>query len=98
VLDFRGRVTQPSVKNFQLVHESDENYIIMQFGRVAEHEFTMDYQYPMSALQVSRGASPKAPTHKLLPFLPPRHSRWRSAALMASWPWSEVRLAQIMFR
>jgi len=51
VLDFRGRVTQASVKNFQLVHESDENYIIMQFGRVGENEFTMDYQYPMSALQ-----------------------------------------------
>eukprot|EP00043_Microstomoeca_roanoka_P006144 m.60566 g.60566 ORF g.60566 m.60566 type:complete len:408 (+) comp13294_c0_seq1:393-1616(+) len=51
VLNFGGRVTRASVKNFQIVHESDENYIILQFGRVEEHGFTMDFQYPMSALQ-----------------------------------------------
>ncbi|TGZ38239.1 hypothetical protein CRM22_011296 [Opisthorchis felineus] len=51
VLNFYGRVTQASVKNFQIIHESDLNYIIMQFGRVAEDEFTMDYSYPMCALQ-----------------------------------------------
>ncbi|EGD74472.1 hypothetical protein PTSG_05836 [Salpingoeca rosetta] len=51
VLNFGGRVTRPSVKNFQIIHESDTDYIILQFGRVEEHEFTMDYQYPMSALQ-----------------------------------------------
>jgi hypothetical protein len=33
------------VKNFQIVHESDTDYIIMQFGRVAEDIFTMDYRY-----------------------------------------------------
>lgn len=27
------------------------DYIIMQFGRVAEDVFTMDYRYPMCALQ-----------------------------------------------
>lgn len=27
------------------------DYIIMQFGRVAEDVFTMDYNYPMCALQ-----------------------------------------------
>ena len=36
---------QASVKNFQIVHESDVDYIIMQFGRVAEDIFTMDYRY-----------------------------------------------------
>ncbi|XP_037804882.1 tubby protein homolog [Penaeus monodon] len=51
VLNFHGRVTQASVKNFQIVHESDVEYIIMQFGRVAEDVFTMDYRYPMCALQ-----------------------------------------------
>ncbi|XP_066952998.1 protein king tubby 1 isoform X4 [Macrobrachium rosenbergii] len=51
VLNFHGRVTQASVKNFQIVHESDVDYIIMQFGRVAEDVFTMDYRYPMCALQ-----------------------------------------------
>lgn len=51
VLNFHGRVTQASVKNFQIVHDSDPEYVIMQFGRVAEDVFTMDYRYPMCALQ-----------------------------------------------
>lgn len=51
VLNFGGRVTQASVKNFQIVHESDPNYIIMQFGRIDDDEFTMDFRYPMSAVQ-----------------------------------------------
>ncbi|KAK3773320.1 hypothetical protein RRG08_023206 [Elysia crispata] len=51
VLNFHGRVTQASVKNFQIVHDNDVDYIVMQFGRVAEDVFTMDYNYPMCALQ-----------------------------------------------
>lgn len=51
VLNFHGRVTQASVKNFQIVHDNDMDYIVMQFGRVAEDVFTMDYNYPMCALQ-----------------------------------------------
>ena len=51
VLNFHGRVTQASVKNFQIVHDTDPDYIIMQFGRVAEDIFTMDFRYPMCALQ-----------------------------------------------
>jgi len=51
VLNFHGRVTQASVKNFQLVHDDDSEYIVMQFGRVAEDVFTMDFRYPLCALQ-----------------------------------------------
>ncbi|XP_059578633.1 tubby protein homolog isoform X4 [Alligator mississippiensis] len=51
VLNFHGRVTQASVKNFQIIHDNDPDYIVMQFGRVAEDVFTMDYNYPMCALQ-----------------------------------------------
>ncbi|CAG0882305.1 unnamed protein product [Cyprideis torosa] len=51
VLNFNGRVTQASVKNFQIIHPSDPDYIVMQFGRVAEDVFTMDYRYPLCALQ-----------------------------------------------
>ncbi|XP_074125385.1 tubby-related protein 3 isoform X2 [Sminthopsis crassicaudata] len=51
VLNFHGRVTQASVKNFQIVHANDPEYIVMQFGRVAEDIFTLDYNYPMCALQ-----------------------------------------------
>ncbi|GAB0095713.1 Protein king tubby [Sergentomyia squamirostris] len=51
VLNFHGRVTQASVKNFQLIHDSDPDYIVMQFGRTSEDVFTMDFRYPLCALQ-----------------------------------------------
>ncbi|XP_059496634.1 tubby protein homolog isoform X4 [Stegostoma tigrinum] len=51
VLNFHGRVTQASVKNFQIIHSNDPDYIIMQFGRVADDVFTMDYNYPMCPIQ-----------------------------------------------
>ncbi|MBA0553653.1 hypothetical protein Golob_012816 [Gossypium lobatum] len=58
-LNFNGRVTVASVKNFQLVtfvenvvvrQEQQEN-VILQFGKVGNDVFTMDYQYPISAFQ-----------------------------------------------
>lgn len=51
VLNFHGRVTKASVKNFQLIHDSDPEYICMQFGRTADDIFTMDFRYPLCALQ-----------------------------------------------
>ncbi|XP_060045665.1 tubby-related protein 1 isoform X2 [Erinaceus europaeus] len=50
-LNFQGRVTQASVKNFQIVHRDEPDYIVLQFGRVAEDAFTLDYRYPLCALQ-----------------------------------------------
>ncbi|XP_044299615.1 tubby-related protein 1 isoform X5 [Varanus komodoensis] len=51
VLNFHGRVTHASVKNFQIVHSNDLDYIVLQFGRVADDAFTMDYNYPLCAVQ-----------------------------------------------
>jgi tubby and related proteins len=51
VLNFHGRVTQASVKNFQIVHSNDIEYIVMQFGKIDEEVFTCDYNYPMCAIQ-----------------------------------------------
>ncbi|GFS37522.1 tubby like protein 5 [Actinidia rufa] len=65
-LNFRGRVTVASVKNFQLIAasqpaagaptpsqptQSDHEKIILQFGKVGKDLFTMDYRYPLSAFQ-----------------------------------------------
>lgn len=50
-LNFHGRVTKASVKNFQLVSESNPERVILQFGKVGEDIFTMDFCWPMSALQ-----------------------------------------------
>ncbi|ORX92615.1 hypothetical protein K493DRAFT_225229, partial [Basidiobolus meristosporus CBS 931.73] len=51
VLNFNGRVTLASVKNFQIVHQDDVDYTVMQFGRVSYNAFTLDYSYPLCALQ-----------------------------------------------
>ena len=44
-----------SLTLFLLPLTNTENYIVMQFGRVSDHEFTMDFRYPMSAVQVGEG-------------------------------------------
>ncbi|KAJ6413152.1 hypothetical protein OIU84_006036 [Salix udensis] len=59
-LNFRGRVTVASVKNFQLVASAepshnvsaaDQEKVILQFGKIGKDIFTMDYLYPLSAFQ-----------------------------------------------
>eukprot|EP00250_Pteridium_aquilinum_P034415 c7548_g1_i1 orf=550-1827(-) len=65
-LNFRGRVTVASVKNFQLVastteaavessvqpaSQNDHEKVLLQFGKVGKDMFTMDYRYPLSAFQ-----------------------------------------------
>ncbi|KAK8648335.1 hypothetical protein V6N13_129091 [Hibiscus sabdariffa] len=56
-LNFNGRVTVASVKNFQLaatVEQSqsggkEEEETVLQFGKVGDDTFTMDYRQPLSA-------------------------------------------------
>ena len=64
-LDFGGRVTQESAKNFQIEHSGKQVrtirrptelhhllcYQVMQFGRIDENAYTLDFQYPLTALQ-----------------------------------------------
>jgi tubby-related protein 1 len=52
VLNFNGRVTQASVKNFQLISPAlDTEYVILQMGRTSASQFTCDYAYPLTCLQ-----------------------------------------------
>jgi len=51
VLNFRGRVTQASVKNFQLECERTGSKTVLQFGRVDKNRFSMDVAWPLSPLQ-----------------------------------------------
>ncbi|KAE8723477.1 Tubby-like F-box protein 7 [Hibiscus syriacus] len=57
-LNFHGRVTVASVKNFQLSAtvdpsqpggKGDEDMVLLQFGKVGDDTFTMDYSHPLSA-------------------------------------------------
>lgn len=66
-LDFGGRVTQESAKNFQIeyqdkqvsVHSHHANMIlirfhvsqVMQFGRIDANAYTLDFEYPFSVAQ-----------------------------------------------
>ncbi|KAJ4917403.1 Tubby-like F-box protein 6 [Raphanus sativus] len=62
-LNFKGRVTVASVKNFQLIAaaaeagknmnipEEEQERVILQFGKIGKDIFTMDYRYPISAFQ-----------------------------------------------
>lgn len=74
-LDFGGRVTQESAKNFQIEFRGQQvlfnfpstrqtksntsfkhigvqnNLQVMQFGRIDGNAYTLDFQYPFSALQ-----------------------------------------------
>ncbi|EQB59810.1 tubby protein [Vairimorpha apis BRL 01] len=49
-LNFNGRVTIPSVKNFQLVHPSDKTYLVLTFGKIGSDKYVMDYKFPFSAV------------------------------------------------
>ena len=52
VLNFGGRVSVASVKNFQLCDRDDHDNIMLQFGRIeGRHSFTMDFSYPLSPIQ-----------------------------------------------
>ncbi|OMO84447.1 hypothetical protein COLO4_22054 [Corchorus olitorius] len=59
-LNFKGRVTVASVKNFQLVaavepshniSPEEQEKVTLQFGKIGKDIFTMDYRYPLSAFQ-----------------------------------------------
>ena len=52
VLNFGGRVSVASVKNFQLCEKTNQDKIMLQFGRImGRHSFTMDFQHPLTAVQ-----------------------------------------------
>jgi hypothetical protein len=50
-LNFSGRVTLPSVKNFQLVSTDNKSDIICQFGKVGDDTFHLDFKRPVTAMQ-----------------------------------------------
>jgi len=51
VLNFNKRVTQASVKNFQLTSTDDPDTVYLQFGRVGRDVFNVDFRYPFSPYQ-----------------------------------------------
>ena len=57
VYDFKGRVTLPSIKNFQLIPDLDGrkgetlSEFVLQFGKNGNDSFILDVQFPLSVFQ-----------------------------------------------
>jgi len=51
VLNFNKRVTEASVKNFQLVNSTDPDTVYLQFGKVGKDAFNIDFRFPISPFQ-----------------------------------------------
>lgn len=49
-LNFNGRVTMPSVRNFQVIHPLEPAYITLTFGKVSENTYILDFSHPWSIL------------------------------------------------
>lgn len=50
VLNFDGRVTVASVKNFQIIHEKLPD-IMLTFGKIGTNEYVLDYCWPFNPVQ-----------------------------------------------
>lgn len=50
-LDFNGRCSMASAKNFQLEDSSNPGKVKLLYGKIAEHRFTLDHRYPLGAVQ-----------------------------------------------
>jgi hypothetical protein len=46
-LDFGGRVTQESAKNFQIEFNGRQ---VMQFGRIDANAYTLDFEWPFTTI------------------------------------------------
>jgi tubby-related protein 1 len=51
VLNFNGRVTMASVKNFQISIKGGDDTVLLQFGKVGKDTFNVDMRYPMTPFQ-----------------------------------------------
>eukprot|EP00440_Ansanella_granifera_P032712 gb/GFBE01035489.1/.p1 GENE.gb/GFBE01035489.1/~~gb/GFBE01035489.1/.p1 ORF type:complete len:297 (+),score=66.95 gb/GFBE01035489.1/:1-891(+) len=50
-LDFRGRCSLASAKNFQLEAENDSSKVTLLFGKVEPNKFVLDYAFPLGMVQ-----------------------------------------------
>ena len=50
-LNFRGRVKIPSVKNFQIVSSDNVDNVLVQFGKIGDDRFHLDFKAPFNAVQ-----------------------------------------------
>lgn len=49
-LEFNGRVTMPSVRNFQIIHPLEPTFITLTFGKESDKVYILDYSNPWCIL------------------------------------------------
>ena len=47
-LNFYGRATVASVKNFQLVPGLSDDTVVFQLGKIGDHDFNLDFAPPFT--------------------------------------------------
>ncbi|CAE8594940.1 unnamed protein product [Polarella glacialis] len=55
-LDFRGRCSMASAKNFQLEAENDASKCTLLFGKIASNKFVLDFKHPFGMVQAFAAA------------------------------------------
>lgn len=65
-LDFHGRATKASEKNFQLVAVSDPQKVVMLFGKQSDDRFALDFRYPLCGLQAAAIATTIMTARKII--------------------------------
>lgn len=65
-LDFHGRATKASEKNFQLVAASDPDKVVMLFGKQSDDRFALDFRYPLCGLQAAAIATTIMTARKII--------------------------------
>lgn len=51
ILNFNGRVTEPSIKNYQLIHPMNIDNILLTFGKRDTNIFVVDFTHPLNAVE-----------------------------------------------
>ncbi|KAK7201645.1 tub family protein-like protein [Novymonas esmeraldas] len=65
-LDFHGRATKASEKNFQLVAATEPEKVIMLFGKQSDDRFAIDFRYPLCGLQAAAIATTVMTARKVI--------------------------------
>ncbi|OLP76392.1 Tubby-like F-box protein 2 [Symbiodinium microadriaticum] len=68
-LDFQGRCSLASAKNFQLEAEGDAGRVVLLFGKVEKDRFVLDHSHPLGTVQASARDLSRGPGGRRFAFV-----------------------------
>lgn len=66
-LDFHGRASKASEKNFQLVVANEPSKVVMLLGKQGDDRFAVDFRYPLCGIQAAAIATTVVTARKIIP-------------------------------